>query len=1508
MRYCINVYQNNQVKTLTVTPVQSPSFGEQQTCEYRFPRGSCNGCSIQFIYQNGKWNAVCFGGVIRAGQQVGTVPVNSGDMFIMNSATHLAVQLICLGEQAVQVPLSGLTELLIGRNSNCSLQLENRRVSGGHAKLYQLSGQWHICDINSTNGTYVNGKRINEEILREGDMILIGAYELLFSAGTLQVYGVAGEIKLHLTEEKSQKQTDAPKSNLRSTESKKANVEYPFFVLSPRLLRERPSGEIEIEPAPNIGSKPEINWLTVLLPPIGTLTLTFMVTILMSLSPMSMAFTAPMMLMGIVVAFLNYRNQTNKYIKKNELLWEKYQKYIHACEEQLVEAVRQQRDAAIYPYPGPQQCVDMALSRDRRLWERTAGDEDFLSLRMGVGEELFCMTVRAPKVGFILEEEAFTYTPQQLAEKYRNVYGVPVYCNLQKMSTLGIIGQRSQTVCAAHTLAIQAAALHSYEEVKIVVLFPEKERAQWDWMRWLPHTWSAGRDCRYLACTKYDAVQMLNQLEEELKRRSSAQSNNREWNSPLPHYLFFVADFSLLHGQPVADYLLRNDPALGVSCILLAGDLSQLPHNVLQILDARIHNSEWYYRERIDEKKIFQPDQISIKECDTFARALAPVRLPEKNSAQLLPTSVTFFQGYHVQRPDQLEIEEYWADSCNYKSMSVPIGVKANGETFYFDIHEKKHGPHGLVAGMTGSGKSEMVQSWILSMALQFSPQDVAFILIDFKGTGLILPFLDLPHLAGTISDLDTNIGRNLIALRSEVQRRKALFDSVSAEGQKVTEISKYTELYRRGKVEEPLPYLFVIIDEYAEFKVKFPDFTSEVNTLFHVGRSLGVYIILMTQNPSGVVSSESESNVKFRWCLKVANLGASKETLGGHDEAAYITNPGRAYVRVGNDEIFEPIQSFYSGAAYSSDSSEQQSTQQGISMVALNGSRTKCSQNIVATEKEKSHITQIEAVVRYIRAYTTRKGIDDAHPIWCNKMPGRIYLPQLLNQTAPHKPGELCPIIGMMDDPTAQVQRPLHLPLSSDGHVAVYGTPGSGKTVLLQTLVTSLCMEYSPEEVNLYIMDFGGWSMGIFRNFPHVAGIANDNEEDKITAVAKALETALQERKELFAREGVGNLRTYLQVSDERLPYLVLLVDNFAPVYQQYPQLESFFIQLGQMGGNYGIYLVVTAGNTMALGYKLSQSVKTCVALELTDTSEYNSVVGKTGGLIPEAMPGRGLFREERVLEFQTALPAVALENGTYVTAIRTLGEELSEKWGAVQVDSLAVMPDEICFGSVQAKNGGYVLGLDTDKVQPVEVDLNAPHQLVISGLPQSGKTTLLRTLVKQMRMRNDARVVLFADAAEYISCGDGLEILKDGEETDLSLEELSGLLKERQEQKKAQPDQMFSPIYFVIDGYKQCFGEISQQSVSRLRALLLMGAGLGVSLVVADDAYALSELVQYREPFTMLLAKEPAILLGGKPLEHMAFEIPLETTLKNKPLKKWEGWYWSSQGVQRFKAMKDE
>lgn len=1336
--------------------------------------------------------------------------------------------------------------LTLGRRVDNHVALADGFVSGHHCRVEKMGDGWHLLDLNSTNGTFVNDRRVANVLLRNGDVIKLGRYR----------FRVADGLILENSDQRVQFSVAVQRPVLAAT-----MAPYPWYARSPRVLCPPAPLSVTIEDAPSIGNKPTMG--------LGGL----------SINPATMA-------MNLGNQVLRYGLGKRRYNKQEKQLADLYAAYLGKIEQQLRDHAEAQRAYAQGLHPDIPNCLRRADVAAPDLWERQVGDPDFLTLRVGSGTVPAEAEVRIPPQHLQLQQSELDKMPKELADRYANVADMPICCDLMKHGSCGVIGPRSATDGLLREMVIQLAALHSYEDVKLVVLTTPADAEHWSWMRWLPHCQSTDGKHRFILTGRNDqgAAEALEHLAQQ-RLQSQADPLSTDFSSAPCHYVVIVPQAGASMGPKLRQALFLNQPELGISGIF-AGDLpSQVPHSIRNLIHLHGPRPQLQTAQGVLP---FEPSQSALtpEQLSRFSRAMAPIRLRTDGQTSL-PTAVPFLESQGIAALEELDLGARWARSDCSRTMAVPIGVTADGQHFHFDIHEKAHGPHGLVAGMTGSGKSEMVMSWILSMALHFSPQDVSFVLVDFKGTGLIKPFERLPHLAGTISDLDVNISRNLVALNSELERRKALFDAAG-----VNKIADYLRLYRTGAVKEPLPYLFVIIDEYAEFKTQFPDFTNRVNSLFRVGRSLGVHIVLMTQNPAGVVTGESESNVRFRWCLKVASPSASREMLGTHSDAAYLTDPGRAYVQVGSDEVFETVQSFYSGAPYIP--GDHSAVTEEIFRISLSGEAEK----IRLPRSNTGAVAQIDAIVSYIADYTARMGIAPARRIWQDRMRSTLYLEDL--PANGNGNGTLEPVVGMVDDPAGQTQLPLTLPLSAQGHVALFGCPGSGKTLFLQTAALSLCRTYSPDEVELYAMDFGSWSLGAFKDFPHMRMVANGSEEETLKQMSEILTRELQQRRQRFADAGAGNLRAFRKLSDEPMPYIVVLVDRFE-VARTATGLEELFLQISREGGNYGIYLVLTAGNTSGLGFKLEQNFKTKLALQLNTPSDYLSVVGRTGGLLPESFPGRGLVNLGGVKEFQLACPIKPWDDETGTLAIRREGEELLDRWGAPQTRSLQVMPATIPFGSVQSKNEGYILGIEHDTLEAVTLCLDRPHHLLISGIAGSGKTTLLKTLARQMAAQDFPVTVFGGDDWDL----PGITLLRTGADADAYIESLRNTLSQRQAQKKEDPHCKLTPVCFLIDGYRRFFDEISQQSADRLKAFAMVGSTLGLQLAVADQAHSLAALAQFREPVVAILAAGPAVALGGKAMDHQALNLDLPTAQKSLASKPAEGWFRNGEKLCRFKAM---
>lgn len=1482
MEYRIRVYAEENIYDFPLSGKEQLSIGAGTADDCRIEMGNIRERHVFFFKRNASWFVNSADKALIAKERY----IQEGDIFILDKERNVAV---CVLEEHAELTqkckLRGHTQMILGRGKGCGMMLPGSNISRQHAIISNKDNGWWIADNNSRNGTFLNQEKLTQERqLRDGDVISIGDYNILYQNEFLMI-GDHEET---------------------GTFEEKKEMPYPhLFSRSPRLLRELPTETIEIQNPPMETSKPESDWLSILASPVGMIiSLGLMAAITAASRGSMIVFTLPMAILQIFHSIIGHKKQKKKYQENEQKRLTKYGAYLDEIERKIQSLKRKQVVAMHEANPSLEDCLTIVETRDMRLWNRRGTDEDFMRLRLGLGEQAVSFQVKGQQNGFTIEEDALLKRAEKIVEDGQSVRNVPILCNLNKDKLLGIVGDRKSAVRLVKNLVMQTAVQYSYEDIKIVSVFARQEEEDFDWIKWLPHSFDEERRTRHIADSARSTDAVMRSFEEVLKQRSMDASENMAFS---PFYLFVLTESEYMEDQAVLKYLLQDRKNLGIGVIFAFDKIELLPKECNAIIEMSGKEGRYYHRNNIGRKEKFTLESIGAGKYEKLSRSMAPIRLKGGAADIALPKSVTFMEGYGVKSAEELDAGRRWASGRTYESMAVPIGVKANGEAFLFDIHEKKYGPHGMVAGMTGSGKSEMVQSWILSMALKFSPRDVSFVLIDFKGTGLLLPFSNLPHLAGKISDLDTKIQRNLIALEKELSRRKELLDTYG-----VNNINNYLKLYQEGKTKEPLSFLFVIIDEFAEFKVQYPDFMTVVNRIFAIGRTLGVFMILLTQKPAGVVDDKMNANTRFRWCLKVASSADSKEMLH-HSDAAKITVPGRAYVQVGEDEVYELIQSYYSGAPYRPGMQDKPMELQKVYEVNRQGRRT-CYENEAVEQAMKGGETEISQIVDYLADFAKNStDYEEAVKIWMPKLPGEIYLDDIAEEFSfkggawgENRPRGLKAPAGMIDAPAMQRQYPLLFDFSQDGHIAIFGAPGTGKTTLLQTAIMSLLLHYTPEEVNLYLMDFGGWSLGIFKNFPHVGGVANDNDDVRLQKLVQMLERKLLERKMKFSEIGVGSLQAYQEAAGEKLPYIVLALDNFAPVLQLYPDMDSFFIQLTREGGNYGIYFLVTANTPMALGFKVSQNMKMAVALQMTDKSDYQGIVGKTDGLEPENMEGRGLVKGSPPLEFQAALPANGKSESERVSKIRKRAEQMKMVWKGNGASPIPIMPESIPFGSVSGR--GIALGLSSQLVEGVFLPEKRAHYMAVVGTGGSGKTNMLTLLARQALLEEESRVVMLSQSKCEGTWAENKRFrpITEAADFDTCIEELVPFLQKRKERHDA-GEEVFKPVYILIDDYKKAHEEMGEKTAARLSAIIRLGVGLNVHLYLAEEADTFCRLCEQGEEVCMLMAKENSgILLGGSFHSYSVFSGDLSLTEKSQALAEYEGYLLEKGKITRFKAMK--
>lgn len=1336
--FLLHIYNTNCFWEFDLTKIALPkiTMGSLKTNSIYVP-----GCFVNngFIFFNkdatGIWLNANKQLVYKNGSLIEHKKIEAGDNFIIEQANNRTVVMIKNSED-FPLPtksyfLDVSVDITIGRSNSNTISFNDRLVSELHATIYSANGFFYIKDIGSKNGTYVNGKKIFTQQLFDCDAITICGNKLFVSKGCLMV---AADIAV---------------SGLKPY--RKNLPLYPYFQRPPRMVTAFPSGEISIMQPPQANIKPEINWLQVLLPSLGMLMFPLISLASGNSQLTSIAFllTVPI---SIITSVYSYKSQIKKFEANENRRQLNYQQYIAKISEQLNNDWWKQRNLSIQKNPDFSTCLQIAISRTTNLWERIPSHKDFLSSRLGIGNTLFNVKIKVPDLQNGLEDDLLKLAPN-LALQFNQITDVPIEIPLMDQGSVGVTGDRNAVIMLARNIIAFLATTHSYDEIKIGVVCSPSEYDNWNWLRWLPHNWDNSMQQRYFATNRKEVNKMFSSICEIVKTRELSMSNRDsiQSNISLPVYIIFIADWELVRNELLINYITQNNKTLGIIAFFLFDQYEKMPKECNCIISMNNVNGEANFRDGKTSSLRFKIENTTTILAEKLSRALAPVRLMNLTASETLPKSVSLFEMLGIDSLNEEEILQKWKRNEPYISIATEIGVGPGNRTYKLDLHEKAHGPHGLVAGTTGSGKSEFLQTLVLSLCLNFNPHEIAFILIDYKGGGMANVFKRLPHISGVITNLDGNqTNRALSSIKGEVSKRQTLFERSN-----VNHIDKYQKAVRNGTVFEPLPHLIIIVDEFAELKDERPDFISELVSTARVGRSLGIHLILATQKPSGVVDAQIWSNSRFRVCLKVQNSEDSREMLKRPD-AASITTVGQAYFQVGNDEIFDLFQSAWSGSEFHEEGCIESNI---VKEVDIDGTRHSLDKNIFKNDK-KECCTELTYAVDKICSAANNARIKSINSSWLPPLSSRIALETIIGETKPKWLLEksmpsywATACVGLIDNPSSQAQYPLILNFAEEGHLFVAGAPSSGKTTFLKTLVVSLAMTNSPDDAWIYILDFGGRTMGMFEELPQCGSVIQPEEEDKVKSFVRFIGHQIDQRKRQFSSIGAASIQAF-RGSGASMSAIFVVIDNIAALMELYPDLEDLLVQISREGGNLGVYLAISAHSSSSVKYKILSNIKRTIALKLTDRGEYTNMVGRVN-FEPDNMPGRGLYKDSEPLEFQTALPADGVNEIEQSAKIRALGKLMFANWNGQTAEKLQVLPHILTIVNLntfcskdfpQMENTVIPVGMDIETVSPVYWQSESNHLLVAGQSRQSFLNCvkgLLRTVNEGMSSITDIYLI---------------------------------------------------------------------------------------------------------------------------------------------------------------------
>ena len=1272
---------------------------------------------LDLSFKNGMWQLVCSDNVyIDAGdvRKLVSTSLKHGDTFTVkyqNSDQEVFKAEFLYdfdnGKKNYDriIDVSGVSNIVIGSASNSNIVLNSQYAQNDSIALHNSNKGFLVLLINQCScGVYHNGKKaVNKEAIKNGDFFSIADFSFYYKNGKIKTEKTVGV-------------------NGLSYRDKQSRINYPKFNRNTRVNVVLDDEKIEVLDPPAKPQKPKTNWLTRLLPS-GVMVI--MGIAMVAVSPFMLVSSA----LGIVTAIMSIVEGKKDFKKNSEDRITKYNAYIENKKQEITTERSKEQEALEEIYINADVEKQYFATFSSHLFERTKDDEDFLCVRLGTGDSEAKKEINYKKQERLEVEDDLQTKPEEISKEYKYVHNAPIVCNFKNSNAVGIVGEEKYRFEIMKNMMVDLCARHFQSDVKLFFVAEKKNKQKVYWLRMLPHVYNDAIGIRNIVCDD----EGKNILFEYLYKELSIRKQNKKFDNNIVVFLYDEYSFQ---NHPVSKFV-DDAKDLGVTFVFFGdtyADIGQGCDFVVDIKDAQ--NGLLVDTADKNKSHSFTYKTVTDDQAKSIVKLLAPVYTEEISLEGTLVKNISLFKLLNILTVDDINLDANWHSSQVFKSMAAPIGVSKSG-IVSLDLHDKAHGPHGLVAGTTGSGKSEILQTYILSMALLFHPYEVGFVIIDFKGGGMVNQFKNLPHLVGAITNIDgKEIDRSLKSIKAELKKRQRLFADAD-----VNHIDKYIKKFKAGEVTEPLPHLILIVDEFAELKADQPEFMKELISAARIGRSLGVHLILATQKPSGQVDDQIWSNSRFKLCLKVQDQADSNEVLKS-PLAAEIKEPGRAYLQVGNNEIFELFQSAYSGAPEKADNSNVKE----FTIYSLTDSGRKVP--VYQQKKKKSgdgNRTQLEAIVDYVHDYAEANHVA--------KLPD-ICLPPLaevINYDSSAVADELSVPVGIYDDPDNQLQTVYGINIFAENTIII-GSSMSGKTNLLQLILRGIAKNFTPDEVNVYIIDFASMVLKNFESLNHVGGVVVSNEDEKLKNLFKLILEQIATRKEKLLAAGVSNYLSYKEAGNTDLPQIVLMIDNLTALNELYLQDDDTLLTICREGIAVGVSVIVANPQTQGIGYRYMSNFGSKLALFCNDSGEYSSVFDYCRMQLP-SVPGRCIIEKDKQhYECQTYLAFEGEKEFERVEEMRQFISVANSKFPTSKANIIPVIPELLTAKFVDeqlsfaAKNKyDLVVGLNYANVAPFVLNLANLGALTISGRENSGRSNFIKYLVSSMGKRNPGSVEVY-------------------------------------------------------------------------------------------------------------------------------------------------------------------
>ena len=1204
--------------------------------------------------------------------------------------------------------------ILLGKDSKADIVYAYQSIGNNQLKMTYKNEKWHLNNLNPAIPIYVNGRREDDSDLSNFDCIFIMGVrivicgKLLFVSNSLNLIHIMSQNLFDIESElivQNQGNTSKGIRDFYNTSD--------YFAKSPVFLKKYKPLTLAITSPEDKAKKNDSSLIMSMIPSI-LMSLTSLLSTYYSINNYrkgnidkealvtTVLMCAVLLFISIVWPFIERFAEGIKIFVSERVRIRTYKKYLSKKRKILENAKNEQKMTLEFNNLSLEECQDTIKKKTSNLFSRGIESPSFLTVRLGTGEVLLDCDIDYSKPDFVRSKDALLDKIDELISEYKYISGAPYSYSLK--NSIAFINSEGKFSHYLNAILLQIMALHDYEKLKIVI-FTSRDSSL-NVIRNLNHCWDNEKNMRFFATNIQEAENISSYLIRIFNNRISNQQINTEENN-LPFYLIISDDINTYRNINIINTVLNQKQNYGFSTLIFSSKIVDIPEGCKNFIDFNDKEAS-LFKSEMDESSIvrFKPDFINEKiNFDLCVRLISniPIR-NSKESGKILPDKMGFLEMYGVGNVNQLNSVNRWKNSSITNTLAAPIGVDSNLNILNLDLHEKQHGPHGLIAGMTGSGKSEFIISYILSLAVNYSPNEVQFVLIDYKGGGLAGAFenrksgLKLPHLVGTITNLDiASMKRTLVSIKSELQRRQRVFNLAKEQLNIGTiDIYKYQKYVRDGLIEEPMSHLFIICDEFAELKAQQPDFMEELVSAARIGRSLGVHLILATQKPSGVVDDQIWSNTKFRVCCKVQTSEDSKEMIR-RDDAAYLKESGRFYLQVGYDEIFVKGQSAYTGVPYkpSETVNLDNDGKNTIEFIDDMGNVIKTVKKQVVKNDNVDLGEELSNVLKYLIECAKSIGFKNRQ-LWLDNIPNEIYLDNIRKKYSIQEQKFIInPLIGEYDDPKNQKQGPVSVNLTLNGNLWISGIFGSGKTTLLSSIIYSSIINHITDELNIYIVDLLAGSLKSFLGAPQVGDFISAVESDKLNKLFYYLNTEISKRRKYFSNHS-GTFSSNASRGYVPFPNILVILNGIDVLIDSYNDLyNDMFLPIIRDCNRFGIIFIITS--TDSLSSAITNNFPQKIALKYLDVTEYSMIFNNTNGIIPGQNPGRGLIEMDSVHEFQTAMIFQENDYEKNLTYVLNKLVTIFDK-----APSIPTMPRIVTFDNIKEN----ILSLD---MVPVGIDVQS-------------------------------------------------------------------------------------------------------------------------------------------------------------------------------------------------------